>query len=374
MAITRVGINDAQAVKAWSKKLNYEASKALDIEPLMGEGSNSIIQVKNELRKEGGDCVTFSLRAQIMGRGVSEGETLKGNEEALQFLHDKLYINELNHAVSTKNKGTIDQQRILFSLRDEAHKSLVDWYADRLSLMFFTQVCGYTAPTMKFEGREIELDELYYGFNAPLAPSSRRIVRPEAKTKDEDVKDLSKHSFSLKLIDEAVKVAKLANPKIRPVRVGGSNVYVMYLHPIQVMQLRTNTDTGQWLDIQKAAYSGSRAKNPIFDGSLGMYNGVILRESEHVTHGVKSDGTVEENVRRAVLLGAQSAMLAFGAENQDTRYKLVEELDDYQRVYGVAAKTIIGMKKTRFQMPGREQHAQDFGTVVVSTCTGEKPS
>ncbi len=91
-------------------------------------------------------------------------------------------------------------------------------------------------------------------------------------------------------------------------------------------------------------------------------------------HGVKSDGTVEENVRRAVLLGAQSAMLAFGAENQDTRYKLVEELDDYQRVYGVAAKTILGMKKTRFQMPGRGQHAQDFGTVVVSTCTGEKPS
>ncbi|UTO28624.1 phage capsid family protein [Bartonella harrusi] len=53
--------------------------------------------------------VSLTLRAQIMGRGVSEGETLKGNEKALQFLHDKLYINELNHALATK-KSTIDQQ------------------------------------------------------------------------------------------------------------------------------------------------------------------------------------------------------------------------------------------------------------------------
>ncbi|WP_309486018.1 phage capsid family protein [Bartonella harrusi] len=61
MAITYIPINDAQAIKAWSKRFNYEASKALDINRLMGESSNSIIQVKNELRKEGGDCVMFRL-------------------------------------------------------------------------------------------------------------------------------------------------------------------------------------------------------------------------------------------------------------------------------------------------------------------------
>nr|WP_034989399.1 DUF4043 family protein [Bartonella senegalensis] len=51
----------------------------------MGEGSDSIIQVKNELKKKGEDCVTLSLHAQIMECGVSEGETLKGNEETLSF-------------------------------------------------------------------------------------------------------------------------------------------------------------------------------------------------------------------------------------------------------------------------------------------------
>ncbi|MCZ2159317.1 DUF4043 family protein, partial [Bartonella sp. 220] len=174
------------------------------------------------------------------------------------------------------------------------------------------------------------------------------------------------------LIDEAVQCAKLANPKIRPVRVNGESVYVLYLHPIQVTQLRTNTETGQWLDIQKAAYTGSRAKNPIFDGSLGMYNGVILRESEHVTNGVKStDGTRVAGVRRAVLLGAQSVVMAFGKGYGDTRYKIEEETFDYKREYGFGVHTIIGMKKTRFQMPGRAQGAQDFGTIVIPTYTGE---
>lgn len=125
--------------------------------------------------------------------------------------------------------------------------------------------------------------------------------------------------------------------------------------------LRTNTNTGQWLDIQKAAYQGSRAKNPIFDGSLGMYNGVVLREAEHVTTGVNSSTGAEiSTVRRAVLLGAQSCVAAFGMNRQPTRYKLVEELFDYQRELGVSAQTILGMKKTVFDNT-------DFGTIVVST-------
>ncbi|WP_375675834.1 N4-gp56 family major capsid protein [Bartonella sp. AP9QHHD] len=372
MATTHIGINDPHALKTWARILDAEVSKATPIAPLMGQDSNSIIQVKTETQKGKGDCVTFSLRAQLSGRGVSEGETLEGNEEALQFLHDKLYINELYHGTRIANEGTIDNQRTLFNLREEAKNSLSDWYADRLSLMFFVHACGYTANRLNFEGELVDLDPLFWGFNAPLAPSSKRIVRPEAKTKDEELTEKAKHSFNLKLIDEALQCAKLANPKIRPVRVNGESVYVLYLHPIQVTQLRTNTETGQWLDIQKAAYTGSRSKNPIFDGSLGMYNGVILRESEHVTNGVKStDSTRLAGVRRAVLLGAQSVVMAFGKSYGKTRYKIEEETFDYKREYGFGVHTIMGMKKTRFQMPGRAQGAQDFGTIVIPTYSGE---
>lgn len=360
MATTTYGVNDALAVKLWSKKLAEEVSKATAIAPLIGNSSNSIIQMKSETQKGKGDKVTFGLRRQLVGDGVSESSILEGNEESLSTYSDAILINELAHAVRVKNEGTIDVQRVPFSLRQEAKDGLVDWYADRLSMSFFIQVCGFTAPTLDFEGRTVTLKGVHWGFNSPIAPtSSRKLMAGTGNTNDEDL--ASTDVFTLDLIDKAVETAKVVNPKIRPVRVDGESVYVMYLHPYQVTDLRTNTSTGQWLDIQKAAYMGSRAKNPIFDGSLGMYNGVVLREAEHVTTGVNSSTSAQiTTVRRAVLLGAQSAVAAFGMNRQPTKYKMVEELFDYQRELGVSAQTILGMKKTVFD-------STDFGTVVVST-------
>jgi N4-gp56 family major capsid protein len=357
MAVTTYGVNDAMAVKLWSKKLAVEVSKATAIAPLIGTSSNSIIQMKDETSKGSGDKVTFGLRTQLIGDGVSENEVLEGNEEALSTYSDAIVINELAHAVRVKNGQTIDAQRVPFDLRDEANAGLTDWYADRLSLMAFMQWGGYTGTTMSFEGRTLAIRPVHYGFNAPTAPT--RVVRPNARANDQSL--ISTDLFNLNLIDYAVEQAKLSNPKIRPVRVNGENKYVMYLHPTQITDLRTNTSTGQWLDIQKAVYQGTKQNNPIYDGSIGEYNGVILREAEHVVPGVNSSTNAQiTTVRRAVLLGAQSAVAAFGMKTAPSKYKMVEELFDYQRELGVSVQTVIGMKKTVF-------NGNDFGAIVVST-------
>lgn len=359
MSLTTYGVNDALAVKLWSKKLAVEVSKATAIAPLIGTSSNSIIQLKEETSKGAGDKVTFGLRVQLIGDGVTENQTLEGNEEALSTYSDALYINELAHAVRVKNDSTIDAQRVPFSLRDEANSGLTDWYADRMSMMAFMQFGGFTAPTMAFEGRTVTIKPVHYGFNAPTAPSANRVLRAGAVANDESL--TSSNIFTLDLIDKAVEKAKVANPKIRPVMVDGEKKYVMYLHPYQVTDLRINTSTGQWLDIVKAVYNGKGANNPIYDGSLGEYNNVILREAEHVVPGVRSDtGAQITTVRRAVLLGAQSAVIGFGTKTAPTKYKTVEELFDYQRELGVSCQTIWGMKKTVF-------NSEDFGSIVVST-------
>ncbi|MDK4703893.1 N4-gp56 family major capsid protein [Rhizobium sp. CNPSo 4062] len=357
MAVTSYGVNDALAVKLWSKKLAVEVSKATAIAPLIGTGTNSILQLKDEPMKGNGDQVTFGLRRQLIGDGVSEAQVLEGNEEALSTYSDKITINELNHAVRVKNEQTIDAQRVPFSLRDEATAGLADWYGDRLSLAFFMQMGGFTAPQISFEGRIITVGAVHYLYNTPTAPTF--VVRPNNRANDESL--TTGDTFDLKLIDYAVERAKLANPRIRPVRVDGDNKYVMYLHPTQVTDLRTNTSTGQWLDIQKAVYMGSKQNNPIYDGSLGEYNNVILREAEHVVPGVSSAaGTQITTTRRAVLLGAQAGVMSFGMNNTASKYKMVEELFDYQRELGVSVQTILGMKKTVF-------NSNDFGCVVVST-------
>lgn len=358
MASNNIDVNNPLAVKTWSRQLAAEVSKATAIAPLIGASSANIIQLKEETAKSAGDKVTFGLRHQLIGEGVSEGTQLEGREEALATRTDNLMLNELAHAVRVKNEGTIDAQRVPFNLREEANAGLVDWYADRLSLTAFIHLCGYTGQSLTFEGRKLGIKALHTGFNPPLAPSSERIFWAGDKKSDSELQP--EDVFDLRLVDKAVERAKLANPKIRPARVNGESVYVMYLHPCQVTSLRTNISAGQWLDIQKAAYQGSRGQNPLFDGSLGMYNGVVLREAEHIMPGLSDNGAELAGVRRAVLLGAQAGVIAFGKGQTAEKYRLVEELFDYQRELGVAAKTVFGFKKTVFD-------GQDFASVVVST-------
>ena len=119
MAVTTYGVNDALAVKLWSKKLAVEALKATAIAPLIGRRADSIIHLKEELSGPG-DKVTFGLRTQLIGDGVTENETLEGNEESLTTYADAVFINELAHAVRVTNKQRISPKRVPFDLRDEA--------------------------------------------------------------------------------------------------------------------------------------------------------------------------------------------------------------------------------------------------------------
>jgi Protein of unknown function (DUF4043) len=107
---------------------------------------------------------------------------------------------------------------------------------------------------------------------------------------------------------------------------------------------------------------GQVTNNPIYTGALGEYNGVIIRQSQDVTQGVSgSTGLAITTVRRAVLLGAQAAVIGYGQANYGPmKYRWNEELLDHKRKLEVSAWSIWGMKKVRF-------NSADFGTVVVST-------
>lgn len=351
MADTSFGVNDALAVNLWAKKLSVAMREYLDIMPLMGTDENSIIHVKSNLGKGAGDKVTYGLRTRLTGDGKTENETAEGNGESLSIYSDALYINELGHVVSSRSENTIDQQRVPFDLRDECNRALTDWWADRLSVSFFNQVCGYTPQT----------STKYTGLNAVAAATSGRIIRAGTATTDQAL--TSSDIFTLDLIDQAVELAMVGDNQVRQIRIGGDKKYVMYLHPYQVTSLRTNSSSGQWLDIQKAALAGGKdSGSPIYTGALGEYNGVILRKSQDVTQGVHStSGAAVANTRRAVLLGAQAACCGYGQKNSGgNKYRWNEELLDHKRRLEVSAWSIWGLKKTQF-------NSADYGTVVVST-------
>lgn len=159
------------------------------------------------------------------------------------------------------------------------------------------------------------------------------------------------------MIDQAVEKAKTLGPPIRPVRYQGGEYFVLFLHPFQIYDMKTDADTGRvtWYDSQRARIQGGQAddSNPIFSGALGVYNGVVLHEATRVP-------SVTANTRRAVFAGAQAGVMAFGREHGPNRMSWVEELFDFQNQLGVAAGCIAGLKKSVY-------NSADFATFVLST-------
>jgi N4-gp56 family major capsid protein len=353
MAQTSYGVNALEARKAWEKILAVETLDKTYVGKFIGKSADSLIQEKGDLNKDKGDKVTFILRTQLTGRGVQGDAQLKGNEEKLTTYTDAVVLDQRRHAASAG--GAMSRQRVPFETREECMDALSDWAADLMDASFFNQIAGVTS----------EADTLYTGNNAVAAPSAGRIIRPGANTTDQAVQADTTAVFDLKLIDRAVAActpATKGTPRVRPIMIGGKPHYAMFLHPWQVYQMRTNASDGQWLDIQKAAMKGGEVTDsPIFTGALGMYNNVVLHDSNRIPNGCHSTSNLAQaSTRRAVLCGAQAAALAFGKGYSFEKFKWVEDFDDYENQLGVGGGAIFGLKKTVF-------NGADFGTVVVST-------
>lgn len=350
MAYTEFGTNDANTVKLWSKMVTAAEREYLELKPLMGETPNSVIYMKTDLSEKRGDRVTFNLRKRLTQDGKTEGERAEGNGESLSFFTDNLYINELLGITGNSGVDSIDQQRVQFDLREQGKEALGEWWAERSSVSFFNQVCGNTAQS----------DTKYTGLNATIAPSSDRIIRPNGRTTDQSID--SNDPFTLDLIDRMVTIAKIGANRVRPIKIGGKSKYIVYLHPAQVEDLRTNSASGQWAAIRQAAMQGGEiTENDIYTGALGEHNGCILRESQDVTLGVHSSaGTAVDNTRRAVLLGAQAACMANKKYKNGEMVKWNEEQFDHGREVEMSAFKVWGIKKTVFD-------SADFGTIVCTT-------
>jgi N4-gp56 family major capsid protein len=353
MATTAYGVNNPLAVKLWSRKLFHEALKQCWMSKFIGDTSDSMIHKLDDTQKGPGDRITVGLRMQLTGNGIEGDGTLEGNEEALSTYSDNLLLNQLRHAV--RSDGKMSEQRIPFSIREEARMGLQDWWADRIDTALINQLTGNTGVS----------DTRFTGHNAAVAPSTANIVYGDGRTTEALVASASASAvMALKYIDYAVANAKSLTPAIRPIKVNGEDKYVMFLHPYQVVDLRTNSSTGQWLDIQKAAMQGGQiSKNPIYSGALGEYNGVVLHESTRIprtTNSATFTTTNNEGVYRAVFCGAQAATLAFGQNASENKMSWNEELFDYGNQLGVSAGMIWGTKKCVF-------NSLDFGTIVIPT-------
>ena len=350
MAETAFATGSDQTVKLWSKKTWYEAQKgALFFNKFLGTTEDSILYMQKDLEKTAGDNIVYDLLIEMEGEGVSGDNTLEGNEEALTFYQESLKIDQLRHAHIF---GKMSQQRTVHNLRKDGQWALSRWWSNKWEELLFRYLCGDT--TVAHAG------------NSPTAPDANHHIYSGNATAETSTGALdSNDRFLLEDIDYAKEMATTASLPMRPVRIEGEDYFVVVLHPYSVTDLKLSLGTGassvKWHEIQQ--YANIRGlKNPLFTGSLGVYNKCILFES----HRIYSPST---NVRRNLFLGAQAGTFALGNAydkmeqkkvGKDNYISWVEQEQDYKNKKGLAAGAVFGMQKNVF-------NSEDFGVVTISS-------
>ena len=349
MALTEFGVNHALAVKRWSTSLAVEAAKKMYFSKFIG----SVITLLTDLEKKAGDQITYGLRMKLRGAGVTGDATLEGNEEALTYYSDALLIDQLRHAV--RSKGKASEQRVPYSMRAHAREGLSTWWAERFDELLFVYLSGARGVDTTLT---LPIGFTTFAGNALQAPDATHIQYADSLAK---ATITSSAKMDLAEIDSLVEKAETVDPMIQPIMIDGEKHYVLLMHPYQATDLRTNTNTGQWLDIQKAANSRG-GSNPIFSGSLGMYNNVVMHVHRNVVRFSDYGAGGNLPAARALFLGQQAAALAFGNGGGSTvaRYSWHEDLFDYGNQLGVAAGSIFGVSKTVF-------NSKAFGVIALDT-------
>jgi N4-gp56 family major capsid protein len=149
------------------------------------------------------------------------------------------------------------------------------------------------------------------------------------------------------------------------------NLYVCFLSPEQVRDLRKSDST--WFGVMKQTLAGGKVdENPIFTGSLGIWNGVLFMESELVPPGLNlAADKFKDKTRRAWIGGASALFMAHGRGFappgfKRNRFRWDRETEDFGHQQQIAATTITGIARPRYQKPG-ESSAREAGVFVIET-------
>ncbi|MBL3677050.1 MAG: DUF4043 family protein [Alphaproteobacteria bacterium] len=372
MANTILGTDHALAVKLWEAKTYMEALQESAFGTLFGSGA---VTLPTEFKTRGftGDEITVAHVNQLTGGPIMEGETARGNEEAIDKGYFTMRLGYNRKPIEVPGNDTMDQQRTKVLFQDVGREALTDYCVQLLDFSTFNQLAGYTATSFTGGGYTYSGNKLraVLGHNTALAPSvGRQLWAGTSNVKDEDLS--SGDTLELRHIDMALE--KIDSNR-HPIKMLGNVRYQLWISPEQAFDLKHSTDTRTWYDIQRAKAEGGKSWNVEAltkkSGAwfLGEYSNVEIYVHSRIAYGVNSSTSAPiTTVRRAVLVGKNA--LFYGtpwnsgnpqSTGKGVPVKYSEEVLDYTELLGICGKMMYGLKKPQ------PSNAPDLGTFVIST-------
>lgn len=359
---TSVPFGDAKAKKQWSGALFVDISKKSYFDrKFIGEDDNSCIQRLTELENDAGDTISFDLSMQLRQKPTYGDNRLEGKEEALRFYSDSVSIDQIRHGVSLG--GKMSRKRTVQNLRKVGKDRLSDYWSKFIDEMIFIYLGGARGINQDFTEATTWAG---HAQNSIQAPDTAHLMYAGAATSKATIDATMKMGRTV--IERATTKSSMlraqdpSTANMQPMMINGEPHYVCLMSKWQSYDMRVADTTG-WLDMQKAAATSEARNNPIFKGGLGMLNNVVLHDHESVIRF--SDYGAGSNIAaaRALFMGRQAGVVAFGSTN-GLRFDWTEEVADHGNEPKIAAGVIIGVKKSRFGN-------KDFGLISIDTAAAD---
>ena len=370
MAQTIIGLNDAKAVKRFSAFLAVDTARVSYFnKKFMGVGPESgmPIQMLPQLESDAGEQITFDLSMQLRQQPIEGDDVQEGTEEDLKFYTDNVYIDQMRGGVNSG--GRMTRKRTIHDLRRVARARQAEWWGRIFDELFFIYLSG-----TRGANTEYIFPTSYTGFanNAFATPDAEHVAyggdaASYATISNDD-------EITTTEIDRVVTKAVMmgggtqGTPQIQPVMVEGEEHYVLLMSPWQAFDLRTGTGAANWLEIQKAAATAEGRSSPIFKVGLGMHNSVVLHSHKGIIRFTDAGAGLDQPAARALFLGSQAAVVAFGSPGTGLRFNRHEETRDNGNQLIISTSSIFGLKKTRFTIEGT---AKDFGVIALDTYSAD---
>jgi len=324
---------------------------------------NSVIQRVTKLTEtdRGLECV-MQLVQDLQGDGVVGDNELEGAEESMVNDAITIRIDQLRNGV--KSKGEMAEQASVIRFRSTGKDKLAFWLSDKLDELMFLTLSGraYSLKTNGATRTGSNLASLSFAADV-VAASSARILYAGSATSEGSITTSDKMSWAT-----IVKAnTKAEEKRLRPIRSGGKNHYVMVMHPRQRRDLVLDPT---YLSVLKTAESAGKG-NPLFSNSMANVDGMVLYSHNKVfnTSGTATKwgaGNLIEGAQ-AIVMGAQAGGIAM----LGNMFWRESDRSDYGNKQSVGVGRKIGMLKPQFDSIYDSNTKQDFGTIAVKTSAAE---
>lgn len=371
MGKTVVGVNSPQAVKRFSNALTLDVSQESFFGSrftAMGTEAQVPIQHLTDLEAEQGDQIQFDLLTELRMAPVEGDNILEGKEEGQKFYTDEILVDQMRQGVNTG--GRMTRKRTLHDLRMRAKGQAADWWRrvqDELQMMYLAGSRGvnpnFVFP-LSWNGR---------AGNPLAAPGQHQHMFGGDATAVANI--TADDKMTLGVVERCLTRAQTQGggatniPVLKPCKMGGEECYVMVMHTWQEDDMRKDTSTGGWLDIQKSLATALGNKSPLCRNALGVHRGVVMHSHRNVIRHSNHGATANVQTARALFMGSQAGVVAFGSPGTGMRYDWHEETRDNGNQVVITTSSIFGTKRTQYEIGGV---MHDLGMYSVDTAAAAR--